>query len=140
MPYVYGQKVTFIEAGTKSEFEGEIVGPILKITGRRGGQNVGPIDPKKPVQVTLGYKNSKGESIEGVGGIEIQDERGQYIVRECYTIRVNYGDGKFADIAGVSPHDTQFSRINKHLFKPVPVAVEKPAEKAKETKEPEKGK
>lgn len=135
MSYVYGQKVIFLEAGSNLEFPGEIVGPILKITGRRGGQTV---VPAKKENVTLGYINSKGEQVAGIGGIEIQDERGRYVTRECYTIRVDYGDGKFADISGVSPEDTKFSRVNKHLFKPAP--VEKPAEKAKENKEPEKGK
>jgi hypothetical protein len=125
--YEYGQKVVYVEGETGNEYDAEIVGPILKITGRKGGKNVVPGKAQIGTKFVRKGQNGK-EYIEehpGMGLSEVQTPRGDIAQRECYTLRVNFGDDKFGDISGVSPEGKNMNTYKKSYFKAVQPAPSK---------------
>lgn len=132
MPYEYGQKVIYVEGETGNEYDAEIVGPILKITGRKGGKNVVPgkaVIGSKLKRIGADHKEYIEEH-PGEGLSEVETARGDKAFRECYTLRVDFGDDRHADISGVSPEHKNLNTYKKSYFKTVaPVAPPKPADK-----------
>lgn len=132
MSFEYGQKVTYIEGETGNEYDAEIVGPILKVVGRKSGKNA--VAGKAIIGTKFVRRGADGkdftEEHTGKGLSEVETSRGERTHRECYTLRVDFGDDRFADISGVSPEGKNFNTYKKSFFKVAPVAQpSKPSDK-----------
>lgn len=133
MSFSYGQKVKFTEGDTGIEYDAEICGPILRIEGRRGGQQIKA--GKAILGCVIERRDADGRlkpvKIEGKGLIAVETVRGERAEREAYTLRVDFGDNRFADISGVSPQGSNFNNHKKSFFTPIVEAAKATTKDAK---------